>query len=149
MNPFCPRPIPGIPRSPLPICGRRAHLPSNTLTGHLADHDDPHRVRDLVPAMRIGSGAPSVEESDKATDFYFDSSEPALYVLRDVGSGVLRWELAASGSGGGGGSPAAAVELARQLAGLSHEASALTEDEKDVLLTKLADYVVAKESMGS
>lgn len=147
MNPFCPRPIPGIPRSPLPICGRRAHLPSSTLTEHLADHDDPHRVRDLVPAMRIGSGAPSVEASDKETDFYFDSSEPALYVLRDVGSGVLRWELAASGPGGG--SPAAAVELARQLAGLSHEASALTEDEKDVLLEKLADYVVAKESMGS
>lgn len=146
MNPFCPRPIPGIPRSPLPICGRRAHLPSNTLTDHLADRSDPHRVRDLVPAMRIGSGAPSVEASDKATDFYFDSSEPALYVLRDVGSGVLRWELAASGSGE---SPAAAVDLARQLADLSHEASALTEDEKDVLLTKLADYVVAKESLGS
>lgn len=85
--------IPGTPVSPLPLCGRRAHLPTNTLTEHLADMSDPHNVRALVPAMRIGTGTPSVEAGDKETDFYFDSEESTLYVLCDVGEGVLRWEF--------------------------------------------------------
>ena len=87
----------GTPVSPLPIVGRRAHLPSNTLTAHLADAADPHGVRALVPALRAGDGAPSVEPADKATDFYFDTAGSLLYVMEEV-SGTRSWAAVASGS---------------------------------------------------
>ena len=87
----------GTPVSPLPIVGRRAHLPSNTLTAHLADVSDPHGVRALVPALRTGDGAPSVEPADKATDFYFDTAGSLLYVMEEV-SGTRSWAAVASGS---------------------------------------------------
>lgn len=86
----------GTPVSPLPIVGRRAHLPSNTLTAHLADAADPHGVRALVPALRAGSGAPSVEPADKATDFYFDTAGSLLYVMEEV-SGTRSWAAVAPG----------------------------------------------------
>lgn len=133
----------GTPVSPLPIVGPRAHLPSNTLTAHLADVADPHNVRSLVPVLRTGSGTPTVEPNDKATDFYFDSTNSSLYVMKEV-SGTRSWVAVASG-GGGGSTPPGAMTLAQQIAALSH--SDLTEFEKDTLIQKLADYVVAKESL--
>src|SRR5574344_1649205 len=87
----------GTPVSPRPIVGPRAHLPSNTLTAHLADTAHPHGVRALVPALRAGSGAPSVEPADKATDFYFDTAGSLLYVMEEV-SGTRSWAAVASGS---------------------------------------------------
>lgn len=87
----------GTPVSPLPIVGRRAHLPSNTLTAHLADASDPHGVRALVPALRTGSGVPSVEPADKATDLYFDAAGSMLYVMEES-SGTRSWTAVTSGS---------------------------------------------------
>ena len=147
MHPFQPMPVPGVPRSPLPIGGRPSPLPRNSLVQHLDDHADPHGTRALVPALRFGTGAPSVETADKATDFYFDTEGAALYVMKESG-GVRQWVLAASGSGSGsGGTPAEAEAIAHEIASMSHDAPAMTEDEKDSLLKKLADYVAAKESM--
>ena len=87
----------GTPVSPLPIVGPRAHLPSNTLTAHLADVSDPHGVRSLVPALRTGSGVPSVEPADKATDLYFDTAGSLLYVMEES-SGTRSWTAVASDS---------------------------------------------------
>lgn len=145
MHPFQPMPVPGVPRSPLPIGGRPSPLPRNSLIQHLDDHADPHGTRALVPALRFGTGAPSVETTDKATDFYFDTEGAALYVMKESG-GVRQWVLAATGSGSGG-TPAEAEAIAHEIASMSHDAPAMTEDEKDALLKKLADYVAAKESM--
>jgi hypothetical protein len=144
MRPLFPLPVPGIPRSPLPI-GERVPLPRNSLIQHLDDRSDPHGTRALVPALRFGTGAPSVEEGDKATDFYFDTEGAALYVMKETG-GVRQWVLAATGSGSGG-TPAAAEALATEIAAMSHDAPSMSEDEKDALLKKIADYVAAKESM--
>ena len=83
--------VPGTPVSPLPLCGELAHLPSNSLTQHLEDHNDPHGTRALVPVMRIGNGIPSVEEGDKETDVYLDRMESKLYVLAEE-DGKLRWK---------------------------------------------------------
>lgn len=145
MHPFQPMPVPGVPRSPLPIGGRPSPLPRNSLIQHLDDRADPHGTRALVPALRFGTGAPSVETADKATDFYFDTEGAALYVMKETG-GVRQWVLAATGSGSGG-TPAEAEAIAHEIASMSHDAPAMTEDEKDALLKKLADYVAAKESM--
>lgn len=60
------------------------------ISEHLADVDDPHRTRDLVPALRFGAGSPSVLPSDKATDFYVDTSRNELYAMGGSG-GTLRW----------------------------------------------------------
>ena len=95
--PFTPRPVPGTPMRPLPLTGCRVRIPSATLSDHLADHDDPHRTRDLVPALRFGDGSPSVLPTDKATDFYVDASTNMLYVMKDS-DGTLRWSPLSSGS---------------------------------------------------
>ena len=78
------------PTFPLPIGGRPAPLPRNTLSEHLADYADPHRVRDLVPASRSGEGAPEALEADKPGDIYFDTATSELYVMREV-AGVPSW----------------------------------------------------------
>ena len=78
------------PTFPLPIGGRPFPLPRNTLSEHLADYADPHRVRDLVPASRSGEGAPEALEADKPGDIYFDAATSELYVMREV-AGVPSW----------------------------------------------------------
>ena len=78
------------PTFPLPIGGRPFPLPRNTLSEHLADYADPHRVRDLVPASRSGEGAPEALEADKPGDIYFDTATSELYVMREV-AGVPSW----------------------------------------------------------
>lgn len=90
-----PRPEAYPPPSPLPWTPAPAPVPA--WRTHAADTSDPHKTRLLVPALRMGSGAPSVAEGDKPTDLYYDISGGALYVCATV-AGNPAWLLAGSDS---------------------------------------------------
>ena len=88
-----------------PVFCRKSRLPLRSWGGatfpptptRISDVSVPYGVRALVPALRAGSGAPSVEPADKATDFYFDTAGSLLYVMEEV-SGTRSWAAVASGS---------------------------------------------------
>lgn len=96
MHAICQHRIPGTPVTPLPIGGRPLPFPGPTLRQHIEDHNDPHGTRKLVPALRTGSGAPSVMPADKETDLYFDMTSRTLYVCVTVDD-AREWRMAGSG----------------------------------------------------
>lgn len=141
-------PSPGNPVVPMPLCGRRVRLPRNTLTEHLADFSDPHDVKAILPDCRFGAGAPAVLPGDKPKDFYLDTSSSCLYVMRASGTSKVWVLVSGAGGGGGGSSPEAAVDKAVEISETDvSEVSEMTGDDKDALLVRLAQYVVAKEGL--
>lgn len=134
-----------VPRCPVPCVGRRARMPGPGWASHLADRNDPHRTRDLLPDVRFGEGAPALCDGDKAKDFYLDVSTARLYVLKRSGA-ELQW-VRVSAVGDPAAVPPAASEAAEAVASAGTDVSDMTDDDKDALLATLARYVIAKEGL--
>lgn len=83
------------PPSPLPWAPAPGGQPA--WKTHAEDHADPHGTRLLVPALRMGPGAPALLAGDKPTDLYYDLSAGALYVCVEIPGG-REWRAASSQS---------------------------------------------------
>jgi len=75
------------PITPLPLGGLPPR-PVVTLSAHVADKNDPHETRKLIPMVYAGTTLPTVTSTYKVGDIFIDRDDGKVYRL-ESGAWVL------------------------------------------------------------